>query len=278
VQVEAPGRPPRRIALSKGTSAAALSRDGRKLLLHTALGLGARESTTTLVWDEGGAPPLNLGRITGLDFSPDTAWILAWDFQKAQLLKVPLGMGLPKEVPLAWKDPVVSSIGFGADADQVIALCKAGAAGFSAESLDLRTGTTRTLLKAEAYARVRGRARHPTDPGILLLAQDGGALSTLDLRTGQTKSLAAKLGAGDQLAGWLQDGALVIRRPGTFEVPIELMDPQTGARRPWKVLKPSDATGLIRIDAVFVSPDAQTWAFSYVRVTESNLFVVKGLK
>ncbi|MBK8725508.1 MAG: serine/threonine-protein kinase [Holophagaceae bacterium] len=278
VQIEGPGRQPRRIALSKGTTAVALSRDGRKLLLQTTLGLGARESTTTLVWDEGGAPPLNLGRCAGLDFSPDSAWILAWDFQKAQLLKVPLGMGLPKVIPLPWKDPVVSSIRFGADADQIFALCKAGPTGFTVESLDLRTGTAKTLLKAEETARVTGGTRHPSDPGLRLRVLEGGVLATLDLRNGQVKTLSTKLGEGDQLAGWMQDGALVLRRPGTFEIPLEQMDPQTGARRPWKVLKPQDATGLIRIDNVFVSPDAQTWAFNYVRVTESNLFVVKGVR
>ncbi len=278
VQVEGPGGPPRRIALSKGTTAVALSRDGHKLLLHTTLGLGARESTTTLVWDEGGAPPLNLGRCAGLDFSPDSAWILAWDFQKSQLLKVPLGMGLPKVIPLPWKEPVPSTIRFGADADQIFAQCKAGPTGFTVESLDLRTGTARTLLKAEDTARVTGGARHPSDSALRLRALDGGVLTTLDLRNGQTNTLPVKLGDGDQLAGWMQDGALLLRRPGTFEIPLELLDPRTGARRPWKVLKPTDPTGLIRIDQVLVSPDAQTWAFNYVRVTESNLFVVKGLK
>jgi len=66
--------------------------------------------------------------------------------------------------------------------------------------------------------------------------------------------------------------------PGTFEIPLERMDPQTGARQPWLVLKPTDPTGLIRIDNLFVSSDQQTWAFNYVRVTDSNLFVVKGVR
>ena len=127
-------------------------------------------------------------------------------------------------------------------------------------------------------ARLKGTARHPADPASITLAWDTGALGTLDLRTGQRRDLPAKLGEGDGLIGWMREGGLLLRRPGTFEIPLELMDPQTGARRPWKVLRPTDTTGLIRIDQILVSPDARSWAFNYVRVTESNLFVVKGVK
>lgn len=278
VQVGGPERPPRRIALSKGTLAVALSRDGRKILLTTALGLGARDSVSTLVWDQGGTAPLNLGHITGVDISPDSTWVLAWDFQKRQLLKVPLGMGLPKAIPLPWKEPNLQTLRFGADADQILALCKAGPVSATLESLDLRSGTAKTLLKAEAVARIKNQVRHPTDPGLLLIVQDSGALYTLDLRTGQTKPLPTKLGEGDTLTGWTKEGGLLLRRPGTFEIPLERMDPQSGARQPWMVLKPTDPTGLIRIDAFFVSPDQQTWAFNYVRVTDSNLFIVKGVR
>ena len=56
------------------------------------------------------------------------------------------------------------------------------------------------------------------------------------------------------------------------------MDPESGVRQPWMVLKPTDPTGLIRIDNLFVSKNQQTWAFNYVRVTDSNLFVVKGVR
>jgi len=114
---------------------------------------------------------------------------------------VPLGMGLSRIIPLPWKDPVLQTIRFGADADQIIAICKSGPTSATAESLDLRTSATKTLLKAEEVARLKGRVRHPSDPGILLLALDDGALSTLDLRTGQTKPLPAKLGEADTLAG-----------------------------------------------------------------------------
>ncbi len=278
VQTGGPGRQSRRIALSKGTTAAALSRDGRKILLDNTLGLGARETTNTLVWDETGTAPLNLGQVAGADISPDSAWILAWDFQKRQLSKVPLGMGLPKVIPLPWKDPNLLSIRFGADADQIIALSKEGPATATLESLDLRSGTTKLLMKAEDVARIKNQVRHPTDSGLMLVAREDGTLFTLDLRTGQTKPLAPKLGEGDTLTGWTTDGGLILRRPGTFEIPLEQMDPESGVRRPWMVLKPTDTTGLIRIDNLFVSKNQQTMVFNYVRVTESNLFVVKGVR
>jgi hypothetical protein len=278
IQLESPGRPPRRIALSKGTQAAALSRDGRKLLLNTNLGLGARESTTALVWDEGGAAPLNLGRGAGLAISPDSAWVLSWDFQKAQLSKIPLGMGLPKVIALPCKDPLPGTIRFGADAEQILAFCRTGPTTRTLESLDLRTGTVKTLLDAEAVALVRNFAPHPTDPGVVLLRMEDGTLTTLDLRTGQKATLPVKREGGGQIIGWLKDGTLLLRLPGTFEIPLERMDLQTGARKPWKVLRPVDPTGTIRIDGLFASTDGETLAFNHVRVTDSNLFIVKGVK
>ena len=275
IQVGGPGRPLQRVAVGAATLISALSRDGRKLLVNAAYGKGSTLVANSVLWDTRGGPQLDLGSCLGLDLSQDGGWVLTLDSHKNQVSRVPLGMGLPQAVPIPWKNPDLFSLAFGGDANQIFGL---DAAGSSLQSVDLGTRATRTLLDRETLSQSKGFVRHPTDPGILLLNWTAGEVRTLDLRTGILKPLPVKVGDGESIVCWAADGGFIVRKPGTFEVPLDNLDPKTGARTPFQVLKPTDLTGLIRIDRVLVSPDRQTWAFTNVRITESNLFVVKGLK
>jgi hypothetical protein len=275
IQVGGPGRPSQRVAVGPTSIVSALSQDGRRLLVNSSYGKGSQLVSKAVLADTRGGPTVDLGSLFGLDLSPDGNWVLALDPQKSEVSRVPLRMGLPTVVRLPWKDANLFSLSFGKDTGQIVGLDTAGSA---LRSFEVADGATRVLLDREQLASTTGNLRHPTDPGLLLLRGIGGESQTLDLRSGERKPLPVKLGEGETLVGWSADGRLVVRRPGTFEVPLDTLDPKTGARAPFLVLRPPDLTGLIRIDTILVSPDRQTWAFNCVRITDSNLFVVKGLK
>jgi hypothetical protein len=253
----------------------ALSADGRRLLVNSTYGKGALLVSKAVLADTRGGPSVDLGSLFGLDISPDGAWVLALDPRKSEVSRVPLKMGLPAAVRIPWKDPNLFSLAFGKDAGQILGSDTAGSALWR---LDLGSGEAKVLLGKEQVARAAAFIRKPTDSGVLLVRGTGGETQTLDLRTGTLKPLALKLGEGETIVGWSHDGRLVVRRPGTFEAPLDMLDPATGARTLFQILRPPDLTGLIRIDTIQVSPDRQTWAFTCTRITDSNLFVVKGLK
>ncbi len=275
IQVGGPGRPPHRVAVGPTSLVGALSQDGRRLLVNSTYGKGALLVSKATLADTRGGPAVDLGSLFGLDISPDGTWVLALDPRKKEVSRVPLKMGLPAAVRIPWKDPNLFSLAFGKDAGQILGSDTAGSALWR---LDLGSGEAKVLLDREQVARAAAFIRQPADPGVLLIKGTGGETQTLDLRTGGLKPLALKLAEGESVVGWSTDGRLVVRRPGTFEAPLDTLDPATGARAPFQVLKPPDLTGLIRIDAILVSPDRQTWAFTCTRITDSNLFVVKGLQ
>jgi hypothetical protein len=275
IQVGGPGRPPHRVAVGPTSFVGGLSQDGRRLLVNSTYGKGALLVSKAVLADTRGGPAVDLGGLFGLDISPDGAWVLALDPRKKEVSRVPLKMGLPNVVPIPWKDPNLFSLFFGADTNQILGVDTAGSALWS---VDLGSRASRPLLNREQLSQARGFVRHPGDPGLVLLNGTGGGTQILDLRTGELKALPVKLAEGETVVGWAADGALFVRRPGTFEAPLDTLDPKTGARAAFQVLRPPDLTGLIRIDAILVSPDRQTWAFTCTRITDSNLFVVKGLQ
>jgi hypothetical protein len=64
-------------------------------------------------------------------------------------------------------------------------------------------------------------------------------------------------------------------------VSIERVDITTGERTPWHTIRPADPAGIndIRpsyVMPVYITPDGQTYAYSYPRVL-SDLYVVSGL-
>jgi hypothetical protein len=50
----------------------------------------------------------------------------------------------------------------------------------------------------------------------------------------------------------------------------------TGKKELWKQLQPTDRTGLIRIAPVALPRDGKSYAYSYSRVTASDLYLVTG--
>lgn len=65
------------------------------------------------------------------------------------------------------------------------------------------------------------------------------------------------------------------RPPATDVFRVELT---TGGRVPWRTLTPSDPVGVEDMrETVVITPDAQTYCYSYMRRL-GDLFVVDGLK
>ncbi len=94
--------------------------------------------------------------------------------------------------------------------------------------------------------------------------------------TGEARP-APGCGPGDDPIGWSSDdrGIYVYRRE-RISASIERVDVATGERSPWCIIAPADPAGILDIMPVLITPDGQTYAYSYRRFL-SDLFVVTGL-
>jgi Tol biopolymer transport system component len=87
------------------------------------------------------------------------------------------------------------------------------------------------------------------------------------------------LDPGDIPIQWSADGAtLYVTREGEVPKPVYRYSLATGKKTLWKEIIPAERTGLVRIENVFVTRDGKHYAYSFNRVTNSDLFVVRGWK
>jgi hypothetical protein len=84
--------------------------------------------------------------------------------------------------------------------------------------------------------------------------------------------------SGEVPIQWTPDGrSLYTFQPGRLPAQVFRIDIATGRRTLWKELAPQDRTGVNGIQAVRITPDGRSYAYSYFQAL-SNLFLIKGLK
>ena len=86
------------------------------------------------------------------------------------------------------------------------------------------------------------------------------------------------LNPGEQPITFSSDGGSVyIYQPGELPARVYRLDLQTGQRKLWKELMPSDPAGVETIGPILLTPDAKTCVFGYHRML-ADLYLVEGLK
>jgi hypothetical protein len=105
------------------------------------------------------------------------------------------------------------------------------------------------------------------DSKIAIYPVDGGAPRPLD---------GAE--AAESPILWSADGrSLYCYRTNEAPARVFKIDVATGRRELWKTIAPADRSGLITIDNIVMTPDAQSCAYSYTRILTS-LQVAEGLR
>ncbi|MBI3695454.1 MAG: hypothetical protein HY238_11535 [Acidobacteria bacterium] len=86
------------------------------------------------------------------------------------------------------------------------------------------------------------------------------------------------LEALDEPVGWTPDGhSLYVLRGQRPPVSVDLVDLDTGKRRAWKQLSPSDPAGISNIYVVYITADGKSYFYTYIRDL-SDLYLVEGLR
>jgi hypothetical protein len=250
---------------------AGLSADGRRLLFgENGEGGGARGSAY-LRGTDGSAPVrLGEGRATGL--SPDGRWALVISGSPPRLTLLPTGAGEPRPVELGELTPFIVSW-FMPDGEGLLAVASAPSGEVGVYRVAAGGGAPQKIAGEEV---VDGVAISPDGAQVAFQAQDG-SVRIYPTGDGEIRT-AAGFEPGDVPIHWSADGRTIYaRRKGELPERIFAVDLASGRRAPWRTLMPADSTGVIGIDAVAIAPEVDAYAYSYSRITTSDLYLVSGL-
>ena len=95
-------------------------------------------------------------------------------------------------------------------------------------------------------------------------------------RSGAVPAPVAGRTEADQFIGWTPGEALYVATADGLPARVETLDPVSGARRPWRELKPADPGGVPGLFPIRITPDGSAYAYSYRRML-GDLYVVDGL-
>ena len=216
--------------------------------------------------------PVRLGFGHAQDLSADGAWALALaEGPEPGLRRLPTGKGVARDFPLRGWTPLEARFRPGHDEALVVAKSAKGLTQLLA--VDLEGGGIRVLEAVEPAALLPARdGRH------VALRSQSGQVCVLDLERGASQAVGA-LPTGKELLGWAPEGqALLVVEPGRWPLRLERMALRDGSLRPERDLGPGTGPAPARVDRVRMSPDGKAFAYSLMRVTQSDLLLAQGLE
>ena len=269
--VKTPSDPAEReLSWLQSSVAADLSPDGRRVLfgeLREGMAPGGAYLRSTAT----GSEAMRLGDGDPLALSPDGKWALVNPLDGArEVVLLPTGPGTPRRFKGLRPD-----WGLFLPGGRQMLLGGTGPGGaFQYFNLDLRSGDLRPWTmegSADAYCVLA------PDGARVALGPVGGQVSihTLD---GRPLHTVGGLLPGEWLLQWRADGnALFVADPSRLPAKIHLLDLATGARTLWKELAPPDRAGVERLKTLCLTPDGQSYAYSFQRTLTSDLYVTDPL-
>jgi hypothetical protein len=249
-----------------------LSRDGRMILFDES-GEGGGESRSVYVRATDGSPAIKLGDAVGMGFSPDEKWVVGVPASgSGQLVLLPIGAGSARTLRLP--DYEVHLAGWMPDGRSLWATANRPGEALRVVRIEI-DGERITPLTGPGVGVFEGR---PTADGRFMLFQDAERTYRLYPIEGGEPVLPRGMLPGDRPANWTPDGRrLFVYERGAVPTPTSIVDLETGERQPWRVVGPSDPSGIFTLAPVRISSDANSYAFSYGRLL-IDLFEVRGLQ
>jgi dipeptidyl aminopeptidase/acylaminoacyl peptidase len=264
---------------------AAISGDGRTILFDE-VGEGGGPNASVYLRAADGSPAARLGDGVAFDLSPDGRWALtalrttrdsagsavAASGPETRLVLLPTGAGQPRTIPTGNLRPL-GALFVPPDGKRIALFAAEPGRGERAYLTDLEGGSPRAFTP-------EGLTDGAFSPDGKLFAAVGADNRAwiYPIAGGEPRPFPG-LQPGDVPIQWSSDGSeIFVVRYGEMPTPIYRVRLSTGKRELWKELLPPDRAGLIRIENVRVTPDGKAWAYSYNRVTASDLFLVSGWK
>jgi hypothetical protein len=258
-----------------GSNVRVLSHDGAWMLFSENL-QGRGKMGDVFIRRTDGSPPIRLGDGNPLALSRDGQWALARTTQRpSRLVLLPTGPGTAKVLDTGTLEPNGGT--FGPDGSVIFgSLVAQGRIQF--HRLDVQTGAIRPMTvegSGEASAFVIDRAVAPGADGSFARVLPDGHVEIVRPDGARTTVPGTALEAGDDLE-FLGDGYVYVARRTRLSAELSRIDVRTGTRTPWRTLRPADPAGLIAIGSIAIAGDGESYAYSYRRVTSSDLYLARA--
>ncbi len=255
-----------------------LSRDGKTLLI-TERGPGGGTNYGIFLRKTDGSPAVRLGEGIAGSLSPDGTWVVALRKESGprgwnRLERLPTGPGQPQSIPVGELNVQEARV-LPPDGKRIFFWAFDAKSNEHGYVMELPNGKPRVWLASRT--RVAGFSE---DGGSALVEEPDGGWALRPLEAGNPRPIPG-IGPREMPAGWTADGRslYVVREgPGRGSLIVEILDPATGRRTPWKTLAPSDRAGLFGVSSFRIAADDKTYAYSVERVVSDDLFVLEGLK
>ena len=297
---EAQGRD---ISIASGTQALGFSADGRTLLLlESPVMDGNTADDRTYLWNQETGGTSLVGRGTPCSLSPDGRWIhlqlpglelkdldpaIAGALRSAGLepaaaldpsgkapfllfmpagAGLPLALRLPREIGHTWMAQLLP------DGKHCLFLSEDQQLWYV---LDRQTGSLRALNQPKYGIAFAGLMPLSPDASRLILGGDG--IFAIQSLAGGGPEPIRGMHLDERPIAWAQDQRAIYLRNLTLPTQITRLELADGSRRPVFTFQPSDASGLVMVRSVDATPDARSFAISYVRKL-SNLYLAEGIR
>ncbi len=247
-----------------------LSADGKTLLIDEE-GEGGGAAYSTYLRKTDGSPAVRLGDGRALALSPDQKWVISRPLSSpGQLFLLPTKAGEPK---LLTNDAINHHflVRWFPDGKRILFSGNEPGHGVRLYVQDLAGGKPQPITPEG----VRSGSLSPDGKLVAAIGHDQrGYLYPVE--GGEPRPIPG-FAAADTPIIWSADGrSLYIYRYGEFPAQIYRLEMETGQKKLWKQLMPSDPAG-VNIVIPILAPDGKSYVYSYRRIL-SDLYLVEGLK
>ncbi|MBV9624953.1 MAG: PD40 domain-containing protein [Acidobacteria bacterium] len=220
-----------------------------------------------------GSPAVLLGEGGAVSLSPDGKWVVAQTQDSPSQLKLlPTGAGEAKDLT---KDNINHSWAhWFPDGERILFSGNEPGKGVKLYVYELASGHNQPITPEG----VNGTAFVISPDSRLVAAIGPDQKGYLYPVAGGQAQLIAGLSPGEQPISFSPDSrSLYIYQPGELPARVDLLDLQSGRRKLWKQLMPSDPAGVETIGPILITPDGKTCVFGYHRML-ADLYLVEGLR
>jgi Tol biopolymer transport system component len=253
------------------SSASDLSPDGKTLLFFES-GEGGGPGYSIYLRKTDGSPAVRLGEGAAGTLSPDGKWAFALVHIRTQpeLMLLPTSAGEAKKLSTGSIRPERGIWRPGGK--QIVITAREEGHGSRIFLVDVEGGKIRPI-SPEGYRIFRSIS--PDGRFIPALGPDR-IFCLYPLAGGEPTPLPG-LSPFDVPLNWRDERSFYVFRRGEVPAKVYLFDTVTGRKELWRELVPADASGVVDIVTVCLTPDGKSYVYSYARIL-SGLFLVEGVK
>lgn len=249
-----------------------LTPDARFAVLMDLLGDGAARNSSVLMVELPGGQPVQIAEGYYPQLAPDGKAVICLERTESEcaIVVTPIPSGLPRRYRLD-PGPTYHSAEFTSVPGRFLVHLLDESFGLHTHVLDTETGVLAPVPGHRQVARIAPNGCWGVVPG-------GSELRLANLETGEVRDICS-LRAGWSAIRWSNTGnEIFIYEPGKDYATANLVriNIQTGERHPWITLHPPDRVGVYLSRWVDVTPDGQSYAYTYQQDL-GDLYILDGL-